>query len=375
MPSLTKRESISLTILAIGAIIVFCYYAQSILIPIIAAIYIAYLIYPLAEFFDKLRFPKWINIIIVVLLTFFLIFSISYLFFKQIQLFLKSWTVYQERLSTLFNSWWLQLHTLLQTIEKTPVPNTAQSLSATAAPPYEHPTLIARFFTDDQIFTYLPKVFIPISTLITTIVIVLVIAFFLIYTQVSLKQKLADLLGEHNASKTMNIIREVSFAVQNYILGRAIIMAFIAITTTIGLSIIGVKYAFLWGIVIALLNWIPFFGVLIATIMPVLVALVQFPTIWPAIWVVILYTVVQLIDNLLLSPILLGEKVNLNPIIVLISFMFWTWLWGIMGAILAVPITATIKVICDQIDSLKPISIILSGGITRKKTQVEEGNK
>jgi AI-2 transport protein TqsA len=375
MPSLTKRESISLTILATGAIIVFCYYAQSILIPVIAAIYIAYLFYPLAEFFDKLRFPKWINIILVVLLTFFIIFSFGYLFFKQVQLFLKDWTVYQERLSTLFNTWWFHLHSVLQSIDKTAPLTTAPSLSTSTAVTPEHPVSLARFFTDDQIFTYLPKVFIPISTLISTIVIVLVIAFFIIYTRVSLKQKLADLLGERNSVRTLDILREISSAVQNYILGRAIIMVFIASTTTIGLSIIGVKYAFLWGIVIALLNWIPFFGVLIATIMPVLVALVQFPTIWPAIWVVIIYTVIQLVDNLLLSPILLGDRVNLNPIIVLISFMFWTWLWGVMGAILAVPITATIKVICDQIESLKPVSIILSGGITQKIKQDKDSSK
>jgi predicted PurR-regulated permease PerM len=356
MTEIDKKQNFYLAIIASGIIIGFLYYAQSIIIPLVVAVFVAYLLYPLAEFLDRLKIPTWLNIIIIVLLTVLIILTFGYILYKQIELFARDWPIYQERLTALSETSWQRLHNLFQS---------QQSSGITSYEPIAKPAL-PKFISEEEIVKLLPRVVLPLSSLLSTIILILIIAYFLVFTRQTIHTKLDMLLGEEKSTRAIQMAKGVSIAVQNYILGRAIIMVILATLTTIGLWIIGVNYAFLWGIVIALLNWIPLVGVIIATLMPTLIALVQFPTIWPAVWVVILYMVIQLFENMWLSPILLGEKVNLSPVIVLIAFMFWSWLWGIMGAILAVPITATIKVICDRIDSLKPIGIFLSSGTLPK---------
>jgi predicted PurR-regulated permease PerM len=90
-------------------------------------------------------------------------------------------------------------------------------------------------------------------------------------------------------------------------------------------------------------------------------ALIQSDSLWLPIGVAIFFTVVQIIESNIVTPKVLGDKVNLSPLAVLIASMYWGWLWGGIGVILAVPITAALKVVCDHIDSLKPIGILLGG--------------
>ncbi|MCX7919845.1 MAG: AI-2E family transporter [bacterium] len=350
-----KKQNFYLAIIASGIVIGFLYYAQSILIPLVIAIFVAYLLYPLAEFLDRLKIPTWLNIIIIVLLTVLIILTFGYILYKQSELFVRDWPMYRERLTELIETGWYRLQTVFQSSQTT----------GTEYKPMPQPKL-PKFISEEELVKLLSKVVLPLSSLVSTLILILIIAYFIVYTRHSLHSKLEMLLGKEKSDRAIQMAKDVSIAVQNYILGRAIIMVILILLTTVGLWLIGVKYAFLWGIVVAVLNWIPLVGVIIATLMPTLVALVQFPTILPAIWVVILYTVIQLFENMILSPILLGEKVNLSPLVVLIAFMFWSWLWGVMGAILAIPITATMKVICDRIDSLKPLGIILGSGIPPK---------
>jgi predicted PurR-regulated permease PerM len=94
---------------------------------------------------------------------------------------------------------------------------------------------------------------------------------------------------------------------------------------------------------------------------PSIVAAIQFKALMPVLWVVIAYAATQSIEGNYVTPKLIGEKVNLSPLAVLAGVMYWIWLWGVVGIIVAIPITAAIKIICDHIDSLRPIGVILGG--------------
>jgi predicted PurR-regulated permease PerM len=111
----------------------------------------------------------------------------------------------------------------------------------------------------------------------------------------------------------------------------------------------------MWGVMAALLNFIPYFGPIVGIIVVGLVGfftLDSFPKeIWPMSW----YLVVHVLEADLITPIILGRRFTLDPVMILISLMFWTWLWGISGALLAVPILVSANVVCARVPSLSNI--------------------
>ena len=115
------------------------------------------------------------------------------------------------------------------------------------------------------------------------------------------------------------------------------------------------------------MNLIPYVGSVIGAIPPMILAGIQFGAVMPVIWVLLLFVVFQNLEGNVVSPKLIGDKLNLNPLAVMASVMYWTWLWGAVGIILAIPITAAVKVICDHVESLEPIGILLGGKRDREE--------
>jgi predicted PurR-regulated permease PerM len=126
--------------------------------------------------------------------------------------------------------------------------------------------------------------------------------------------------------------------------------------------LIGVDFAVTWGALAFFLNFIPTVGSMIASIPPILVALVQFDTFWPAVVTALALLTIQMVIGNGITPKVMGDQLNLSPVVVLISLVFWGWLWGIVGALLSTPIASAIKIVCENIDALKPISILMGSG-------------
>jgi predicted PurR-regulated permease PerM len=129
------------------------------------------------------------------------------------------------------------------------------------------------------------------------------------------------------------------------------------------LELIGVDFAITWGAMAFFLNFIPTVGSIAASIPPILLALIQFyPSIWPGVVTLISLLTIQLSIGNGIAPKVLGDQLNLSPVVILLSLLFWGWLWGIVGALLSVPITAAIKIVCENIESLQSISVMMGSG-------------
>jgi predicted PurR-regulated permease PerM len=134
------------------------------------------------------------------------------------------------------------------------------------------------------------------------------------------------------------------------------------------LEIIGVDFAVTWGALAFFLNFIPTVGSIMASIPPILLALVQFyPSLWPGIITLITVMTIQLGMGNALAPKVMGDQLNLSPVVVLLSLLFWGWLWGIVGALISIPIAAAIKIICENIETLHPISVMMGSGKTYRR--------
>lgn len=174
-------------------------------------------------------------------------------------------------------------------------------------------------------------------------------------------QKLVHVMPTFSDKKrAVEINREIQQNISNYLFSVSLINIGLGVVVSGGLYFMGVPNAAMWGMLVAVLNFVPYFGPVAGMILLVTVGLLTFDTLWmgllPAAW----YLVLHLLEANLITPVLLGRRFTLNPVVIFVSLIFWTWLWGVPGALLSVPILVSIKVVCDRVPTLSSISELLS---------------
>lgn len=181
------------------------------------------------------------------------------------------------------------------------------------------------------------------------------------------------------------VLDKTKVLIQSYLVGLLIEMSIIATLDSIGLLLIGIKHAILFGCMAAFFNLIPYIGGIIATALPAAIALVS-DTPNDAFWVVGLFALVQLIDNNLIIPTIVASKVKINALVSIFVVIVGGAIWNVPGMFLAIPVTAIVKVICDSVTPLEPLGYVLGdnmppvgkgifrsrNGIRRKKTNTKK---
>jgi predicted PurR-regulated permease PerM len=152
---------------------------------------------------------------------------------------------------------------------------------------------------------------------------------------------------------------KIQNVVKNYIMGLLLVMAIIAALNTVGLLILRIEYAFFFGALAALLNIIPYLGIIIGSILPIMMALLTKDSIWYAVGVAGVFTAVQFLEGNFITPHIVGSKVSVNPLAAIIALIIGGILWGPAGMILSIPFTAITKVILDNIEPLEPFGFLL----------------
>jgi predicted PurR-regulated permease PerM len=135
----------------------------------------------------------------------------------------------------------------------------------------------------------------------------------------------------------------------------------VGILTGLAASLCGLGDPLLWGSVAFLLNYVPILGPMIGVVVFLLAGLLGIDTLWLALLPAALYLCIHIAEGETVTPMLLARRFTLNPVLVVISLVFWYWMWGVLGAILATPMLATAKIICDRIDALKPFGHFVEG--------------
>lgn len=155
------------------------------------------------------------------------------------------------------------------------------------------------------------------------------------------------------------IIDEVKMSLYHYLKGLFLVMLTIGVLTTIGLFFLGIKYALFLGILTALLTPIPYIGVVISALVPITIALLTKDSLWYPVGVLAVFVFVQFAEGNFITPRIMGNSVNINPLIILLSIVILGSITGLIGLILTVPILAILKVIVDHYPHLKPWSYLL----------------
>jgi predicted PurR-regulated permease PerM len=190
---------------------------------------------------------------------------------------------------------------------------------------------------------------------------------FLLYYRNHIKNFLVQLTAKSQQLEMQEIIQKVTSVSQQYLLGLSKMIFLLWIMYGIGFSIIGVENAIFFAVLCGLLEIVPFVGNITGTTLTVLVSAMHGATVEVILGIIIIYSIVQLIQGWVLEPLILGPQVKINSLFTIIALVLGELLWGIPGIILAIPLTAMFKIVCDHIEPLKPYGFLIGEIETTKK--------
>jgi predicted PurR-regulated permease PerM len=212
-----------------------------------------------------------------------------------------------------------------------------------------------------------------IFVFVSQLVLVSIFLFFILLGKPYFRFKILKSFSAEDADQIARITFSITAQIRRYLSLQFLISFTTGVLVWLALEIIGVDFAVTWGALAFFLNFIPTVGSIMASIPPILLALVQFyPSIWPGVITLLSVVTIQMGMGNALAPKVMGDQLNLSPVVVLLSLLFWGWLWGIVGALISIPIAAAIKIVCENIETLHPISVMMGSGKTFRR-EFKEG--
>lgn len=204
-------------------------------------------------------------------------------------------------------------------------------------------------------------VFSSVSSTLGNFALVIVYVIFFIFEENFFDQKLDAIFHkQHRRRHVMDTIRRISIAVNKYFTVKTEMSLLTAVISYVVMLALGVDFPVLWAFIIFILNYIPYIGSLVATLLPATFAVFQFASFWPFVYVLVCVELVQIIVGNYIEPRVMGKSLNLSPLVVIIALSLWGSIWGVLGMILSVPIVSVIIIICAQFPSTRGVAIMLT---------------
>jgi predicted PurR-regulated permease PerM len=350
-------QKLSLILLGLVALVHALFYAQGILIPVLFALLLAMLLNPVVNFLTRKRVPRILAIGLCVLLAMVALAAMAYFIVTQAAQFGETLPQLKEKLSALFSDAqrWAQEKFNIRRTEVTEAVEKAKQEGMETGGSYVGETLTA-LGTVFAFFFLLP-----------------VFTFLMLFYKQHLVTFIYKLFPNGEQASVRDVLGETKTVVQSYLVGLIFQTGIIAVLNYIGLLVIGLEYAILFAVLGAVLNLIPYIGMISATILPMIVA---FATMEPvdALWVLALFAGVQFLDNNIIAPRVVASRVQLNAMVSILGVMSFGALWGIPGMFLSIPFIAILKVIFDRVPGLMPFGYLL-GEQEDKEKDSKRANK
>jgi predicted PurR-regulated permease PerM len=183
---------------------------------------------------------------------------------------------------------------------------------------------------------------------------------FLTAEKVSFPRRITMALGDAHGQHIMDVVESINQAIGDYVAVKTLVSALAGFVSYIVLAVFDVEFAATWGVLIFLFNYIPYLGSLVAVALPVMMCFLQFTQPWIGIVVAILLIAIQQLIGTWIEPRMAGERLDVSPLLIVLSLAFWFTVWGIVGAILAVPLLVIVKIILANIPETRPVATLIS---------------
>ncbi|HEY4683140.1 MAG TPA: AI-2E family transporter [Candidatus Acidoferrales bacterium] len=336
------RSNPSVRIIAVGMILMFCYYASSVILTLLVSILAAFVLDPVVNLMERGRMPRALSALLVLLAAMLILSLLGYLFVDRVDQFAGDWPRYSRLLKTAVQTVQDRIDQLESRFREI-VPRGRTRVREVAI---AEPVSLSRF---------LLRGIGSIYGVLLTVAFMPFLVFFMLASKRSLwhhTMELFPLERRHRAKQTLD---DLSKMLRGYVMGNLIVMFVLIAATFVFFWLIDLEYPFLAAIVSGIVNLIPYLGVPLALFPPFLLGAARYTSAGPFVGIALVLIAFHVVAVNLLVPKLVGPRVRLNALAVTVALMFWGWLWGAVGLVLAIPIAAGIKVVCDHVDGWEPV--------------------
>jgi predicted PurR-regulated permease PerM len=379
------KENTGTTLLTVVVVVAVLYFAREVFIPLALAVLLAFLLAPLSHRLRRWGLWRVPSVLVVVLFSFALIGVIGAVMASQLTDLGHKLPEYQhnvhQKVESIRNS-----GSGLMTRATRLVQRISEELTPRPSPVAGNSRSEARNPNQDQIdgsesktttqedkpvpveirrsnfspVEIVQKVLGSVITVVMTAVIVIVFVIFMLFQEEDLRDRLIRLAGAGRVSMTTKVLDDAAGRVSRYLLAQLIINTGFGVLAGIALAIMGVPNPLLWGMIAALFRYVPYLGIWIAAIMPAAVAFAVEPGWVKAPLIFGIYFGIDLLMYNFAEPFLYGSSTGVSPLAILVAAVFWTWLWGAVGLLLATPLTVLVVVIGRHVPSLEFLAVMLS---------------
>ena len=339
---LTARSNPSQRIIAAAIVFAFLYFTSEVVVPLLLAVLVAYFLDPVVGIFERLHIPRALGALVVMLAVTAAMAGVGYLVVLRADQFLADWPRYSGALRHVTTAFDRQLTTVEKGVDAiSPVTEKGKPPVRTVEPPPVREWLLRGVGSLYSIL--LVATFVPF------------LVFFMLAEKLRIWKATIELFPDEDRDRVQAALDEVSSMLRRIVAGNALIALILMLASWGFFLLMHLKYPFLLGSVSGVLNLVPYLGALLAWIPPFLIGLAQWSTVGPYLLVAAILSLFHIIGMNILMPAIVGRRVHLNALAVTVALLFWGWLWGGIGLILAIPITATVKVICDHAEGWEPL--------------------
>ncbi|MCA1754098.1 MAG: AI-2E family transporter [Spirochaeta sp.] len=333
---------LTLAVVAVGSVLRL---TGGIVLPFVIALILYFVLAPTVNVLEKLHIPRFVSILIILVLVLSFGFLVGLILYSSIQALLREFPTYQMRL----------IEILSQAIAQFELP----------------PDILDQLDLTRTTRIYLISLSGNFMTFAGSLTIVLIYLLFLLLEKPFLRNKVRMALNDHTTRKITIVARHITTQIARYLRVKLLVSSLTGIVVYSAFSVIGVDFPFVWAVLTMLFNFIPSIGSIIITVLSITFTVIQFaPDYNPVIAAALAMSISQFLIGNVLDPMLLGDRLNLSPVVILFSLLFWGWLWGIVGMFLAVPLTVAVKIAMENIPGFEPIGILMGTGNVKKPRRI-----
>ncbi|WP_200975540.1 AI-2E family transporter [Echinicola sp. 20G] len=323
--------------------IALAHFLKSVLVPMMFALIISIMLYPLCNLLERIKFPRAAASILSVIVATLVLSGLMYFIVHQVIVIGKDGQDIATNFGNIYDSIqkWFESKFGLEPGQLTNQIREEAHKSVS------------------NIGKYLTTVFSSAGGTLANGVLVPLYTFFFLYYRDFFKDFLIQAAKGAPAEKVVETISRIYHVIQSYLLGLVTVMGIVAVLNTVGLLMMGIEYAWFFGTLAAILILIPYIGVAIGSLIPALYALATMDSSWYALGVIGWFQVVQFLEGNFITPNIVGGKVSLNPLVAIVSLILGGMLFGLGGLILAIPMVAVIKIVFDMTEATQPFSFLI----------------
>lgn len=348
-----KRARAAVPVAVVGmfllGLVAFLYFAKPFVMPIVIAIFLSFLLKPIVRVLAEMRIPEFIGAILVIA-VFFLVVSLAVTRLAQpATLWLAKAPETVERAKERFHMVFRRAEHLSRAAAQ--VEDITKTTTSESTPQVEvkHPVLMSAMLTYTRTF---------VAGGIETVVLL----FFMLAAGDMFLQKTVKVLPTlHDKKKAVGIANEVQQSISTFLFTITAINAALGLLVGFAAFFVGLPNPVLWGVLAGVLNFIPYFGPITGVAVLLVAGFMSFESSVRALAPSLIYLSLHAVEANFVTPWILGRRLTLNPLVIFISLMFWTWLWGIPGALLSIPMLMMAKILCDHFKPLAPVGEFMSG--------------